>query len=164
MEEVKCTYLLLWVGEKGCDIYNTQVLDDNDKKKLKPHYDKFAAYLRPKLKAVFTHYEFNNEIQGTHSTEQFITKLKLLAKDYPLGDYENDMVRDRIVFSVMSVNIREKQINEGDNLTLDKAIQIAQSYEYTQEQLKTMAAPTEIPYISNATLKTSPMQGTHTNP
>ena len=163
-EEVKCTYLLLWVGEKGRDIYNTWVLDDDDKKKLKPHYDKFAAYVRPKLNPVFTRYKFNNEVQGTHSIEQFITKLKLLAKDCAFGDYENDMVRDRIVFGVTSVKIREKLINEGDKLTLDKAIQIAQSYEYAQEQLKTMAAPTEVHYISNTTQKTSPIKGTHTNP
>ena len=85
-EEVKCTYLLLWVGEKGHDIYNTWVLDDDDKKKLKPHYDKFAAYVRPKLNPVFTRYKFNNEVQETHSIEEFITKLKLLAKDCAFGD------------------------------------------------------------------------------
>ena len=120
--------------------------------------------MRPKLNPVFTRYKFNNEVQGKHSIEQFITKLKLLAKDCAFGDYENDMVRDRIVFGVTSVKIREKLINEGDKLTLDKAIQIAQSYEYAQEQLKTMAAPTEVHYISNTTQKTSPIKGTHTNP
>ena len=73
------------------------------------------------------------------------------------------MVRDRIVFGMTSVKIREKLINEGDKLTLDKAIQIAQNYEYAQEQLTTMAAPTEVHYISNATQKTSSMQDTHTN-
>ncbi|MCG7879449.1 MAG: RNase H-like domain-containing protein, partial [Candidatus Thiodiazotropha endolucinida] len=163
-EEVKCTYLLLWVGEKGRDIYNTWVMDDDDKKKLKPHYDRFAAHVRPKLNPVFTRYKFNNEVQGTQSIEQFITKLKLLAKDCAYGDIENDMVRDRIVFGVTSVKIREKLINEGDKLTLDKAIQIAQSYEYAQEQLKTMAAPTEVHYISNATQKTLLMQDARTNP
>ena len=130
----------------------------------KLHYDKFAAYARPKLNPVFTRYKFNNEVQRTHSTEQFITKLKLLAKNCAFGDYENDMVRNRNVFGVMSVKIGEKLVNEGDKLTLHKAIQKAQSYKYAQEQLKTMAAPTEVHYISNANQKTSPMQGTHTNP
>ena len=71
-EEVKCTYLLLWVGEKGCDIYNTWVMDDEDKKKLKPHYDKFASCVRPKLNQAFTRYKFNNEVQGTHTIEQSV--------------------------------------------------------------------------------------------
>ena len=55
------------------------------------------------------------------------------------------MIRDRIVFVVSNQKKREKLINEGEKLTLDKAIQIAQSHEYTQEQLRTMgAAPVEV--------------------
>ena len=50
------------------------------------------------------------------------------------------MIRDRIVFGTSSQKVREKLITEGEKLTLDKAIQIAQSYEYSQEQLKTMSA------------------------
>ena len=61
------------------------------------------------------------------------------------------MVRDRIVFGVTAQKIREKLINEGDKLTLDKAIQIAQSHEYTQEQLRTMAAaPVEVHAVRHA--------------
>ena len=72
---------------------------------------------------------------------------KLLSKHCAFGDYENEMVRESIVFGVTSVKIREKLTNEGDKLTLDIVIQIAQSYEYAQEQLKTMAVPTEVYYI-----------------
>ena len=46
------------------------------------------------------------------------------------------MIRDMIVFGTNSAKIREKLINEGEELTLDKAIQIAKNYEYSQEQLK----------------------------
>ena len=50
------------------------------------------------------------------------------------------MIRDRVVFGTLSSKIREKLINEGEKLTLDKAIQIAPNFEYSREQLKTMAA------------------------
>ncbi|KAH3888414.1 hypothetical protein DPMN_012449 [Dreissena polymorpha] len=48
------------------------------------------------------------------------------------------MIRDRIVFGTNSSKIREKLINEGETLTLDKTLQIAQSYEYSKDQLKSM--------------------------
>ncbi|XP_048236731.1 uncharacterized protein K02A2.6-like [Haliotis rufescens] len=51
------------------------------------------------------------------------------------------MVRDRIVFGTSSTKLRAKLINEGEKLTLEKAIQMGQSLEYSQEQLKTMANP-----------------------
>ena len=48
------------------------------------------------------------------------------------------MLRDRIVFSTNSQIVKEQLINEGDTLTLEKAIQIAQTHEYSQKQLKRM--------------------------
>ena len=53
------------------------------------------------------------------------------------------MVRDRIVFGVHNPNIREKLINKGNELTLDSAIEMAQTYEVCKQQLKTMASPPE---------------------
>jgi hypothetical protein len=50
------------------------------------------------------------------------------------------MIRDRIVFGVSSEKVREKRINVGEALTLDKAVEIVQSYEYSQQQLKQMSA------------------------
>lgn len=48
------------------------------------------------------------------------------------------MIQDRIVFGVASAKIRGKLINEGKDFTLDKAIEIGESFEYSQEQLKSM--------------------------
>ena len=48
------------------------------------------------------------------------------------------MLRDRIVFGTNSNKIREKIINQGKDLTLVKAIQICQNYEYSREQMKEM--------------------------
>ena len=41
-EPVKATYLLLSVGEKGRDKYNTYTLTNDDKKNLKEHFDIFS--------------------------------------------------------------------------------------------------------------------------
>ncbi|XP_062576025.1 uncharacterized protein K02A2.6-like [Saccostrea cucullata] len=137
-EEEQVSYLLLWIGEKGRDIYNTfPAFSNDDMKKLQPHYDRFLRYVQPKLNPIFARYKFNNEVQGTNTFDQFVTKLKLLARDCNFSDAE-EMIRDRIVFGIQSEKIREKLINVGEALTLDKAVQIAQAYEYSQEQLKLM--------------------------
>jgi hypothetical protein len=63
--------------------------------------------------------------------------LKVLVKDC---GYENPnrIVRDRIVFGTKSLKVREKKINEGSDLTLEKALDIAPTYELSQKQLETM--------------------------
>ena len=48
------------------------------------------------------------------------------------------MNRDRIVFGMQLEKSRDKRINVFKDLTLDKATQLAQAYEYFQEQLKLM--------------------------
>ena len=48
------------------------------------------------------------------------------------------MVRDRVVIGCQSQKVREKLIQEGSELTLEQAIDIARTYELAQEQLQTM--------------------------
>ena len=146
-EAVKVNYLLLWIGDKGREIRNTWTdLDEEEqteaRSKLKTYYDRFQAHVQPKLNPIFARYKFNNEIQGAATVEQFLTKLRTVVKDCSYTNPE-EMIRDRIVFGTSSAKVREKLINEGEKLTLDRAITIAQSYEYSQQQLKTMAQQTQ---------------------
>lgn len=76
-----------------------------------------------------------------------MTRIKLIAKDCNYKE-PDEMIRDRIVFGTNSHKAKERLINEGDTLTLDKAIQIAQTYEYSQEQLRTMGTSTIHPSLA----------------
>lgn len=49
------------------------------------------------------------------------------------------MIRDKKVFGTNSNKIREKIMNVKKDLTLDKAVQISQNYEYDMEQMKQMS-------------------------
>jgi hypothetical protein len=55
----------------------------------------------------------------------------------------DEMVRDRIVFAIQSRKVREKLINKGAELTLENAIEMARTYEFSQAQLQYMAKPEE---------------------
>ena len=65
-------------------------------------------------------------------------------------DKPSEMVRDRIVAGILSQDIREKLLTEGDALTMDKAIELAVTYETTQQCLQSMATsatPTSVDAI-----------------
>ena len=59
--------------------------------------------------------------------------LKLLARECAFKE-PDEMIRDRIVFVTNSHKIREKLINQGKDLTLDKAVEIARTYELSRAQ------------------------------
>ena len=55
-EQEKISYLLIWVGDKGRDVYNTWVLPSEDAKKLETYYNGFATYVKPRTNTVFARY------------------------------------------------------------------------------------------------------------
>ena len=137
-EETKCNYLMIWVGNKGRDIYSTWNLQQSESKLLKTYYDKFENYVKPKSNKLYVHYKCSQRRQTeTETFEQFVTDLRILIKDCEYQQ-KDEMLRDQIVFTVRSPKIREKIINEGSDLTLEKAIDIARTYELSKQQLKTM--------------------------
>ena len=135
-EIVKISYLLIWVGEKGRDIRSTWTLSDAEAKLLKTYFEKYTEHVTPKSNEVFSRYKFHARVQSNgESLESFVTDLKLLVKDCAY-DQADKMVRDRIVFGVTSSTIREKLINKGNALTLENAIEIAQTHEASKQQLR----------------------------
>ena len=54
-EEAKCNYLMIWVGNKGCEIYSTWNLQQAESKLLKTHYVKFENYVKQsRINCMFT--------------------------------------------------------------------------------------------------------------
>jgi hypothetical protein len=76
-EAEKCSYLLIWVGQKGRDIYNTcSDVSETNRGKLKTYYDRFEKHVNPKANPVFARYKFHNKTQGpTEAVEDFTTEL-----------------------------------------------------------------------------------------
>lgn len=69
--------------------------------------------------------------------EQYITRIKTLVKDCV---YENpdEIARDHFVFGINSDKAHVILLNEGRELILDSMIQIIQTHEHNQQQLKMM--------------------------
>ena len=83
--------------------------------------------MKPRSNKVFARYRSHLRVQQAgESFEQFLTELKLLVKDCGYAD-PDEMVRDRVVIGCYSSKAREKLIDEGSDLILEKAIDIAQT-------------------------------------
>ena len=150
-EEVKCNYLMIWAGEKGRQIFSTWNLQDDDKKKLESYYTGFESYCKPRSNQIYARYKLRcREQEDSEKFEHFVTSLKLLLNDcgYDAAIHD-EMIRDSIVFGVKSSKIREKLINEGSDLTLQKCLDIARTYELSQEQLKVIDNQASIHYVKS---------------
>ena len=119
-EEPKCNYFMLWIGEKGREIFSTWDVPGEDRECHQTYNDGFEAYCKPKTNTVYNRFLFKSRTQGDSETfDQFVTELNLLVKDchYPL-DIQDEVIRDHIVFGHQFTTMREKLISEGSDLTL----------------------------------------------
>ena len=139
-DSVKVSYLKLWVGDKGLDVFEGFTFDDpGDAKKLDIVLKKFEEYCTPRKNHIMAALKFNERRQGENeSFESFVTDLKVLVKDCGYKEEER-MVRDAIVFSCKHTKVREKCIDLADTLTLEKAIEIGRNHEANLTSLKKLA-------------------------
>ena len=88
--------------------------------------------------------------------EHFVTDLRNMIKDCS-NEKPDEMVTDKIASGKMSQAICEKLLHEGDNLNMERAIEIAVTRETTRWHLASMAATGEsadnIDMISGHTAK-----------
>lgn len=130
---------MLWVGEKGRQIFSTWTITEDVRKLLQTYYTGFETYCAPKVNHIYSKYEFKSCIQA--EGQSFVTELKLLIKDCGYADnIQGEMIRDHIVFGVPSHKIREKLINEGSNLTLEKCIDLSCTYDLSQRHVKDISS------------------------
>ena len=130
---------MLWVGEKRIKVFPTWNMTDAEQKVLQNYYESFQAYVQAKSNPIFAKYRLHNKVQRTGGRcQQFVTALKLLVKDCEYGQAEVDIVRDRVMFGMKSAEVREKHIDTGADLTLDKAIEISRFEQIAVQQLKEM--------------------------
>ena len=74
---------MLWVGNKGRDIYSTWGLTADEKKKLDKYLTNFEAYCRPKSNNIYSRYMFKSRVQKDDEPfEHFVMDLRLLIKKW----------------------------------------------------------------------------------
>ena len=80
-EDKKVRLLLLWVGDKGLEIYNTATFgSDEDKLKLTPIFDKLEVYAKLQSNQILVRFQLRCLKQGDMPLEEFVTKARLLIE------------------------------------------------------------------------------------
>eukprot|EP00731_Ephydatia_muelleri_P013912 Em0007g1222a len=108
-EKEQCCAFLYLIGQSGRDVHSTMKFTNEEKDKVSVLFKKFDEYCRAKQNVTMERYKFNMRNQGKDETvNQYITVLRLLAKNCTFGPLEDEMIRDSL--------LREQE------LSLDKAI------------------------------------------
>nr|XP_054591203.1 uncharacterized protein K02A2.6-like [Nothobranchius furzeri] len=87
--------------------------------------------------------------------DRYITELRQKSKDCEFGQNVDDMIREKLVFSINDSRLRERLLRDKD-LTLNKAIEICSSAEAAKTQIQAMQLNPVVQDASVDTLKKTP--------
>ncbi|KAK2710018.1 hypothetical protein QYM36_013635, partial [Artemia franciscana] len=119
VEKVQCPYLLIWVADRGRELFKIFDITETDKEKVIPYLKSFEIMLH------------QNETKSSYG-------IPVKTSGY---NNVSEMIRDKIGKKAIT---RDKLLAEGDGLTLERAIKICHTYETTQAQLKMFEEKQEI--------------------
>ena len=139
-EKEKVTYLLIWIGSHGRDIYEGWTWNSpDDKFKLKLVLDKFQQHIEPQVNSYLARYNFHKSRQtADESVDEFVARLRVLAAKCKFADVGETHVRliEQIIVGTKHVAVQEKLLEKGDSLSsLDAALDIARTYEATKSHV-----------------------------
>jgi len=137
-EAKKVRLLLLWIGDKGLEIYNTTTwASEGDDLKISPVMAALEAYTKPQSNEILARYQLRCLKQGDRPLEEFVTEARLLIEDggYDPAAKENTL-RDTLVFGVASDKVRKDAIALGNGLTFKQVYDLAKVEESTKAQMK----------------------------
>ena len=102
-----------------------------------------ATHYSPKPTEVMQRFRFNSRARKEgESIAEYVAELRRLAEHCNYGDSLNKMLRDRLVWGVKDTTIQKKLLGESE-LTLDRAIQLAQSTETAEQNVREMGGESQ---------------------
>ncbi|CAC5418952.1 unnamed protein product [Mytilus coruscus] len=155
-EKEQCRAVVYVIGLEGREIYNTFNFGENEADKLEVLLKKFEDYCIPKKNVTVIRHRFNTRVQNSsESIDQYLTDLKLIAKNCEFEHLKDGLIRDRIVCGMNSSRVKERLIRM-DGLTLDKAVGICRANEESRKQMKTLNEEEQVHALRRKTQNQEP--------
>ena len=103
------------------------------------------SHFEPKRNIIAEWFRFHrwNQMAG-ESVAQFVAELRHIASRCEFGEYLTEALRDRLVCGLRSEPAQRKLLGEGGDLTLERAIEIAQMMESAKEQAQSLHGLSEL--------------------
>lgn len=140
----KATYLLLWLGQEGINIFQTWNLPQEKKDDHKEIFKKFETHFQPKVNYRLNRFQLQKLKQlPTENVDDFMTKCRIQADKCKFSPEElNNRLIEQLITGTAHKKVQEKLLNEDEKLTLDGELNTARTYEATKAHMEAFHSAT----------------------
>ena len=141
-DDKKVAVLLTVLGTKAYSLLRTIIAPSKPAEKTyKQLVDTMKSYVEPKPIVITKRFRFHHRDQKEGETlVQYLAQLRKLTEHCEFQDNLEETLRDRLVCRMLSVPIQKRLLAEKD-LTLQKAMEIAQGMEAATKQSSELRTP-----------------------
>ncbi|XP_042143633.1 uncharacterized protein LOC115316197 [Ixodes scapularis] len=135
-EEVQAATLLITIGEEARKAYETfKFTTDEERNSVEVLIQKFEEYYKPATNLTFQEFRFGSRDQKEGEPfNEWLTELRILAKNCEFGELEDRMLRSRIILGVRDKSLQRKLLVE--NPTYEKTVELCRLQEQGQEKFR----------------------------
>lgn len=135
-EEVQAAALLITIGEEARKAYDTfKFTTDEERNSVEVLIQKFEEYYKPARNLTFQEFRFGSRDQKEGEPfNEWLTELRILAKNCEFGELEDRMLRSRIILGVRDKSLQRKLLVE--NPTYEKTVELCRLQEQGQEKFR----------------------------
>ncbi|XP_061185196.1 uncharacterized protein K02A2.6-like [Saccostrea echinata] len=135
-QPIRIATILTVMGKDCFQIYENLPLSVQDREDIDKILEALDGHFMPKTNVIYERYIFNTADQmPNESFDDYLCRLRELAKTCEFGDIMDQMIRDRIVLGTKDQSVRGRLLRES-KLTLNSAIDMCRTSERTTCQLK----------------------------
>ncbi|KAM7292185.1 uncharacterized protein ISCGN_025427 [Ixodes scapularis] len=135
-EEVQAATLLITIGEEARKAYDTfKFTTDEERNSVEVLIQKFEARYKPATNLTFQEFRFGSRDQKEGEPfNEWLTELRILAKNCEFGELEDRMLRSRIILGVRDKSVQRKLL--VGNPTYEKTVELCRLQEQGQEKFR----------------------------
>ncbi|CAI9740930.1 Hypothetical predicted protein [Octopus vulgaris] len=140
-EDEKVSYILLWMREKGLDLFNSWNMSESDCNNPDTLLEEFERHLEPRSNHRIHRYEFQGLKQDPQETiDNFLSRLKNVAEKCKFKDKDERIV-DQLIWGCTHKEVQKSLIGK-DALQLIEAVDTARAFEATTKQMASLTLQT----------------------
>ncbi|XP_064469299.1 uncharacterized protein K02A2.6-like [Ornithodoros turicata] len=132
--KVQAATFLVCIGDVGRRIFDTFVFENEaDKQNVEVVRTKFEAYMKPTVNLTYHEFVFGKRDQKEGERfDDWLTELRTLARNCEFGDFEQRMLKSRIILGVKDQQLQRKLIS--DNPSFTKVLECCRTQEMSKER------------------------------
>ena len=140
-EEERVSYILLWLGDEGDEIFRTFTWETaGDEKKPDKVLEKFEKHFQPMASHRLHRYHMMTMKQNNKPIDEFLKEMKSVALKCKFKDTEEteDRMLDQLILGCSTPEAQKLLIGRDENLKLEEAAKIVRAHEATRRHMTTL--------------------------